>query len=186
MQEQLGRRLADLIGWLGNEGDGGLDERRPGGFVKGDQRYVVGIDIATNKICCLIAEARESGGADVTGIGTSPSLSGMVTSLALNRRELPSGPRTTQVYKRLGYDCGREGRPSVSGMVGGDIAILKWRFQHLAITRCTPEIDPGGKACKACPLRKFCRANREARNTTRNRRRSTTLRSRVPRSIQRS
>jgi len=103
------------------------------------------------------------------GIGTSPALSGMVTSLALNRRELPSGPRTTQVYKRLGYACGREGRPSVSGAVGGDIAIPKWRLQHLAITRCTPEIDPGGKACKACPLGKFCRANREARNTTRNR-----------------
>src|SRR5262245_26656652 len=38
-----------------------------------NQRYIVGLDIGTSKICCLIAEVREGGGADVVGIGTAPS-----------------------------------------------------------------------------------------------------------------
>ena len=38
-----------------------------------NQRTVVGLDIGTSKIGCLVAEIREGGGADVIGIGSSPS-----------------------------------------------------------------------------------------------------------------
>ena len=38
-----------------------------------NQRTVVGLDIGTSKICCLVAELREGGIADVIGIGSSPS-----------------------------------------------------------------------------------------------------------------
>ena len=75
-----------------------------------NQRYVVGIDIGTNKICCLIAEARESGGADVIGIGTSPSRGlrkGVVVNLeatvealkaAVEEAELMSGCAVEKAY----------------------------------------------------------------------------------------
>ena len=37
------------------------------------ERYVVGLDIGTTKIGCVVAELRESGAVDVVGVGESPS-----------------------------------------------------------------------------------------------------------------
>jgi cell division protein FtsA len=37
------------------------------------ERYVVGLDIGTTKIGCVVAESRESGAVDVVGVGESPS-----------------------------------------------------------------------------------------------------------------
>jgi cell division protein FtsA len=75
-----------------------------------NKRYVVGLDIGTSKICCLIAEAREAGGADVIGIGTSPSRGlrkGVVVNLestveaikaAVEEAELMSGVAVERAY----------------------------------------------------------------------------------------
>lgn len=37
------------------------------------ERYVVGLDIGTTKICCIVGEVRDSGALHVVGIGESPS-----------------------------------------------------------------------------------------------------------------
>ena len=36
-------------------------------------RYVVGLDIGTTKICCVVGEIRESGGVQIVGLGGSVS-----------------------------------------------------------------------------------------------------------------
>lgn len=97
-------------------------------------------------------------------LGCSPRLAGAVTALILDRNEMPSGPRTTQVYRRLGYRCGPAGRPGTSQVFEKDIPTLKWRLQQLADLMCTPEIVPGGRTCRACPVRRFCKAYRETRS----------------------
>ena len=38
-----------------------------------NERYIVGLDIGTTKICCVIAEMRDSGSVDVVGLGAAPS-----------------------------------------------------------------------------------------------------------------
>ena len=38
-----------------------------------NERYIVGLDIGTTKISCVVAELREGGGVDVVGLGTAPS-----------------------------------------------------------------------------------------------------------------
>jgi cell division protein FtsA len=38
-----------------------------------NERYVVGLDIGTTKISCVIAELRDNGSVDVVGVGASPS-----------------------------------------------------------------------------------------------------------------
>ncbi|HKY32756.1 MAG TPA: cell division protein FtsA [Candidatus Polarisedimenticolia bacterium] len=42
-------------------------------MVRKNDRFVVGLDIGTTKICCVIAEKKEDGGLDVVGIGRSAS-----------------------------------------------------------------------------------------------------------------
>ena len=37
------------------------------------ERYIVGLDIGTTKIACVVAELKESGSVDVVGVGESPS-----------------------------------------------------------------------------------------------------------------
>ena len=37
------------------------------------ERYVVGLDIGTTKICCVVAEVRDHGAVHVLGIGESVS-----------------------------------------------------------------------------------------------------------------
>lgn len=95
-------------------------------------------------------------------IGCPQSLAGALTALVLDRDEMPSGPRTTHLYRRLGYQVGRQGRPDALGVLPVDVPTLKWGVQQLAATRCTPVITPGGMACKRCPVRRFCQAFREA------------------------
>ena len=38
-----------------------------------NERYIVGLDIGTTKICCVIGEIRESGAVNVVGLGESVS-----------------------------------------------------------------------------------------------------------------
>ncbi len=38
-----------------------------------NERYVVGLDIGTSKIACVVGEVRESGAVDIVGIGEAPS-----------------------------------------------------------------------------------------------------------------
>ena len=38
-----------------------------------NDRYVVGLDIGTTKICCVVAEVKDSGAVELTGIGSAPS-----------------------------------------------------------------------------------------------------------------
>ena len=38
-----------------------------------NERYVVGLDIGTTKISCIVAEMRESGSVEVVGLGSAPS-----------------------------------------------------------------------------------------------------------------
>jgi len=97
-------------------------------------------------------------------IGCDPDLAGAITSLVLDRDELPSGPRASHVYRRLGYKCGWGGRPLVSQVFPRDIPVLKWRLLQLAALKCTPEITPGGRVCFGCPVRNFCQAYRKARS----------------------
>src|SRR5262245_35570598 len=48
---------------------------RPGrvGMARRNDRFVVGLDIGTTKICCVIAEKQGDGGLDIIGIGRSAS-----------------------------------------------------------------------------------------------------------------
>ena len=41
---------------------------------KGAGELIVGLDIGTTKICCIVAEAFGDGALDVIGVGTTPSL----------------------------------------------------------------------------------------------------------------
>ncbi len=38
-----------------------------------NERYIVGLDIGTTKICCVVAEIKENGSVDVVGLGAAPS-----------------------------------------------------------------------------------------------------------------
>ena len=38
-----------------------------------NERYIVGLDIGTTKISCVVAEMRESGSVDIVGLGSAPS-----------------------------------------------------------------------------------------------------------------
>jgi cell division protein FtsA len=38
-----------------------------------NERYIVGLDIGTTKISCVVAEMRESGAVDIVGLGSAPS-----------------------------------------------------------------------------------------------------------------
>src|SRR5262245_66139992 len=81
-----------------------------------NQRTVVGLDIGTSKIGCLVAEIREGGGADVIGIGSSPSRGlrkGVVVNLeatveaikaAVEEAELMSGHPVERAF--VGIDGG--------------------------------------------------------------------------------
>src|SRR2546428_3324949 len=94
-------------------------------------------------------------------IGVDPNLAGTVTALILDRSELPGGPLTSQLHWRLGYSKRRPGRPSGPDVAPKDVDSLKWRFQSLAASSCTPQTEPGSAACMKCPLRSFCRAFRQ-------------------------
>ncbi|MBI3581738.1 MAG: cell division protein FtsA [Nitrospinae bacterium] len=42
-------------------------------MAKKEKEVIVGLDLGTTKICCVIAEVRDGGGLDIIGIGTHPS-----------------------------------------------------------------------------------------------------------------
>src|SRR6185436_3098368 len=47
--------------------------RHNGGFVARQERYVVGLDIGTTKVCTVVGELLDDGGVDVIGIGITDS-----------------------------------------------------------------------------------------------------------------
>ncbi|MBN1961453.1 MAG: cell division protein FtsA [Deltaproteobacteria bacterium] len=71
---------------------------------------IVGLDIGTTKICCIVGEPNESGGIDIVGIGTHPSrglrkgvvinIEATVASIkqAIQEAELMAGCEITHVY----------------------------------------------------------------------------------------
>ena len=38
-----------------------------------NERYIVGLDIGTTKISCVVAEMKDNGSVDVVGLGSAPS-----------------------------------------------------------------------------------------------------------------
>lgn len=96
------------------------------------------------------------------GIGSDPGLASVVTSLLLNREELPGGPELRQLYLRLGFSEGEDGRPPRLAVLPEALPVLKWAFPQLVQRTCKPETVPGTKDCAPCPLRSFCLAYRRA------------------------
>ena len=83
-----------------------------------NERYVVGLDIGTSKICCLIAEAKEADGADIIGIGTTPSKGlrkGVVVDLAATVQALKTA--IEEAERMAGYAVER----AHVGIAGGHI-----------------------------------------------------------------
>lgn len=72
--------------------------------------FVVGLDIGTTKICCIVGELSEAGGIDIVGIGTAPSTGlrkGAVINIdttvesitkAIEEAELMAGVEISTVY----------------------------------------------------------------------------------------
>ena len=72
------------------------------------ERYVVGLDIGTTKIGCVVAESRESGAVDVVGVGESPS----------------RGPSVSTVYGGVSGGCKTPDYGCMSPVV-----VLRWWFR---------------------------------------------------------
>ena len=63
-----------------------------------NERYIVGLDIGTTKICCVIAEMRDSGSVDVVGLGAAPSRGlrkGVVSNIEWTVRSIAGAGRTS-------------------------------------------------------------------------------------------
>src|SRR3954464_9219882 len=72
--------------------------------------FVVGLDIGTTKICCIVGEVAEAGVIDIVGIGTAPSTGlrkGVVINIdstvecitkAVEEAELMAGIEISSVY----------------------------------------------------------------------------------------
>ncbi|MDR1395839.1 MAG: cell division protein FtsA [Deltaproteobacteria bacterium] len=88
---------------------------------------VVGLDIGTTKICCLVAEVNDSTGIDIRGLGTAPSTGmhkGMVTNVdrtvksirqAVDEAQRIAGCRINSVY--LGVAGGNITSVNTAGMI---------------------------------------------------------------------
>ncbi|MDR1872288.1 MAG: cell division protein FtsA [Deltaproteobacteria bacterium] len=88
---------------------------------------LVGLDIGTTKICCLVAEPNEEGGVNIKGMGTAPSTGmrkGMVTNIertvtsirqAVEEAQVMAGCRIASVY--LGVAGGHVNSFNTSGMI---------------------------------------------------------------------
>ena len=73
-----------------------------------NQRHVVGLDIGTSKICCLIAERRDNGEADIVGIGTAPSRGlrkGVVVNLEATVEALKQAIEEAELVDRFRRLC---------------------------------------------------------------------------------
>ncbi|MDR2421847.1 MAG: cell division protein FtsA [Deltaproteobacteria bacterium] len=88
---------------------------------------LVGLDIGTTKICCLVAEPNEAGGVDVRGMGTAPSTGmrkGVVTNMertvasirqAVDEAQRMAGCRIGSAY--VGVAGGHVSSFNTSGMI---------------------------------------------------------------------
>jgi cell division protein FtsA len=95
---------------------------------------VVGLDIGTTKICCIIAEPNEDGGIDIRGMGTAPSTGmrkGMVINIdrtvtairqAKEEAQRIAGRRINSAY--IGVAGGHVNSFNTSGMIGVENKII--------------------------------------------------------------
>lgn len=89
-------------------------------------------------------------------IGAEPTLASTITSIILDREELPGGPDTRRMYQRLGYVVEKDGRPSPLAMFPEDLRRCKSRLQRVAHEICARALRPGLSACDPCPIKAFC------------------------------
>lgn len=95
-------------------------------------------------------------------IGCDRAIAASITSLILDRVELPGGPSTRRMYTRLGFPLGEHGRPRRLSLDREDLLVSKWRIQRLAHEVCAPVATPGKEACAPCPIKAFCAGYRDA------------------------
>jgi cell division protein FtsA len=82
------------------------------------ERYVVGLDIGTTKITCVVAEVRENGAVDVVGLGEAPSRGlrkGVVVNLDATVEALKGAVEDAEVMAGVQVDS------AVVGIAGGHI-----------------------------------------------------------------
>lgn len=96
----------------------------------------------------------------VEEVGCDISLAGAITSLILEREELPGGPATRRMYIRLGFGAEDDGRPHRLAMFPEHLRQSKWRLQRVAHEVCARVVHPGPKPCVECPLKSFCESYR--------------------------
>ena len=95
-------------------------------------------------------------------LGVDPRLASAVTSLVLDREELPGGPGIAKMYRRLGFGVGPDGRPHRLAIYPQHLRRIKTRLQVLHDATCAKVSHPGPASCAACPLRSFCQSYRDA------------------------
>lgn len=96
-------------------------------------------------------------------IGCPPELAGSITSILLDRHELPGGPYVRPFYARIGFSFNGEGRPTWRAIQPEALPEMKWRIIQLATRICQTHVEPGTKDCAPCPVKAFCAAFRKAR-----------------------
>src|SRR6185503_16074458 len=77
-----------------------------------NERYIVGLDIGTTKISCVVAELREGGGVEVVGLGTAPSRGlrkGVVVNLDATVDEVKSCVEAAEMMAGVAVDSARVG-----------------------------------------------------------------------------
>lgn len=73
-----------------------------------NERYVVGLDIGTTKICCVVATLKEDGGVEVTGVGSTPSRGirkGVVVNLDATVEAIKSSVEDAEVSAGVNVEC---------------------------------------------------------------------------------
>jgi cell division protein FtsA len=82
------------------------------------ERYVVGLDIGTSKIACVVAEAREGGAVEIVGLGESPSRGlrkGVVVNLEATVEAIKSAVEQAELMAGVHVEA------ATAGIAGGHI-----------------------------------------------------------------
>ena len=82
------------------------------------ERYVVGLDIGTSKVCCMIAQVREDLGVHIVGIGESPSR-GLRKGIVVNLDATVSSVKAAVAQAEL--MAGVQVDTAVVGIAGGHV-----------------------------------------------------------------
>src|SRR5260221_13451898 len=83
-----------------------------------NERYIVGLDIGTTKISCVIAEIRDNGSVDVVGLGVAPSR-GLRKGVVINLDATVDAVKTCVEEAEL--MAGVAGERATVGIAGGHI-----------------------------------------------------------------